>query len=120
MATHSEFRSDGAEKLVTFRNGIEIYRPLVCDKLQIKYAILCSCNRRRLGLSGLNPCGGTNWMGSLHGFLKRGGHGISLGAQMIYLTQPFLGGKEVNAIAHMLEEEEETSAFAHYLRGEVH
>jgi len=41
-----------------------------------------------------------------------------LGAQALYMTQPFISGKEVNAIAHMLEDENETSAFARTLRGE--
>ena len=43
-----------------------------------------------------------------------------LGAHVIYMTQPFLGGQEESkAIANMLEVEEESTAFAHYLRGEV-
>jgi hypothetical protein len=44
-----------------------------------------------------------------------------LGAQMLYLSQPFLGGKQGdawNSFARMLEQEEEVQAFAHYLRGE--
>ena len=41
-----------------------------------------------------------------------------LGAQALYISQPFVSGKQVESIAHMLEEEEETQAFAHYLRGE--
>jgi hypothetical protein len=42
-----------------------------------------------------------------------------LGAQAIYMSQPFLGGDKTNALAHMLEEETETQAFTRYLRGEV-
>jgi hypothetical protein len=42
-----------------------------------------------------------------------------LGAQAVYISQPFIGGKQLNALAHMLEEEEETRAFARYLRGEM-
>jgi hypothetical protein len=42
-----------------------------------------------------------------------------LGAQAVYLSQPFLGGKQLTAFAHMLEEEEESRAFATYLRGEL-
>lgn len=42
-----------------------------------------------------------------------------LGAQAMYMTQPFLGGKESNLIAHMLENNEETQAFAELLRGEA-
>ena len=40
-----------------------------------------------------------------------------LGAQVMYITQPFLGGKHTTAIAHMLESDEETQAFARVLRG---
>jgi hypothetical protein len=44
-----------------------------------------------------------------------------LGAQAIYLSQPFLGGKGVgswNSFAQMLEQDEEVQAFARYLQGE--
>jgi hypothetical protein len=44
-----------------------------------------------------------------------------LGAQAIYLSQPFLGGKEIsswNSLAQMLENDEEVQAFACYLQGE--
>ena len=41
-----------------------------------------------------------------------------LGAQALYMGQPFMGGEKINALAHMLEEESETQAFVHYLRGE--
>jgi len=42
-----------------------------------------------------------------------------LGAQAIFFSQPFIGGEKLNSLAHMLEEEKETLAFARYLRGEV-
>ena len=41
-----------------------------------------------------------------------------LGAQALYIGQPFLGGKQWNSFAHMLEEEEEVQAFVRYLQGE--
>ena len=41
-----------------------------------------------------------------------------LGAQALYFSQPFLGGKLSNSLARMLEEDEEAQAFARYLRGE--
>ena len=44
-----------------------------------------------------------------------------LGAQALYVSQPFWGEKQVSAwvsFAHMLEEDEEVQAFARYLRGE--
>jgi hypothetical protein len=50
--------------------------------------------------------------------LEAGGPLMVLGAQAVYLSQPFLGGKKLNSLAQMLEEEEETQAFARYLRGE--
>jgi len=50
--------------------------------------------------------------------LEAGGPLTVLGAQAVYLGQPFLGGKKLDSLAHMLEEEEETQAFARYLRGE--
>jgi hypothetical protein len=41
-----------------------------------------------------------------------------LGAQALYLGQPFLSGDKFNALAHMLEEDSETQAFVRYLREE--
>ena len=62
---------------------------------------------RRLKLDGLAA-----W------FLEAAGPLTVLGAQAVYLTQPFLGGKKLGSLASMLEEDEETQAFARYLRGE--
>lgn len=42
-----------------------------------------------------------------------------LGAQILYISQPFVGGEKFMALAHMLEEETETQAFAKYLRSEA-
>ncbi len=50
--------------------------------------------------------------------LEAGGPLTILGAQAVYLGQPFLGGKKLDSFARMLEEEEETHAFARYLREE--
>jgi len=63
---------------------------------------------RRFKLDGL-----ASWL------LEAGSPLTLLGAQALYISQPFVGGKQVESIAHMLEEEEETQAFAHYLRGEA-
>jgi hypothetical protein len=41
-----------------------------------------------------------------------------LGAQALYLSQPFIGGKQWNSFAQMLEEDEEVQAFVRYLRRE--
>lgn len=44
-----------------------------------------------------------------------------LGAQALYISQPFLGGNRGNSwssFAQMLEEDEEAQAFARYLQGE--
>jgi hypothetical protein len=62
---------------------------------------------RRLKLDGLAA-----W------FLEAAGPLTVLGAQVVYLTQPFAGGKQLSSLASMLEEDEETQAFARYLRGE--
>ncbi len=62
---------------------------------------------RRLKLDGF-----ASWV------LEAGTPMTILGAQALYISQPFLGGKQWNAFAHMLEEEEEVQAFARYLRGE--
>ena len=43
-----------------------------------------------------------------------------LGAQVMYMAQPFIGGKESKAIARMLENDDETQAFANLLRGEAY
>lgn len=50
--------------------------------------------------------------------LEAGGPVTILGAQAVYMSQPFFGGKQLNSLAHMLEEDEEAQAFARYLRGE--
>lgn len=51
--------------------------------------------------------------------LEAGAPLTALGAQAVYMTQPFIGGKESNLIARMLEDNEETQAFAEFLRGEA-
>lgn len=51
-------------------------------------------------------------------FLEAGAPLTVIGAQAIYLTQPFLGGKQTEAIAEMLEEENESMRFLRFLRGE--
>jgi len=62
---------------------------------------------RRLKLNGLAA-----WL------LEAGAPLRVMGAQAIYVSQPFIGGKSWSSFAHMLEEDEETQAFARYLRGE--
>ena len=62
---------------------------------------------RRFKLDGL-----ASWL------LEAGAPLTLLGAQALYISQPFLGGKDWNSFAHMLEEDEEVQAFARYLRGE--
>lgn len=63
---------------------------------------------RRLKLDGLAA-----WC------LEAAGPLTVLGAHAVYLTQPFLGGNKLDSLALMLEEDEESQAFARYLRGEV-
>ena len=62
---------------------------------------------RRFKLDGL-----ASWL------LEAGAPLTVLGAQALYVGQPFIGGEKINALAHMLEEESETQAFVHYLREE--
>jgi hypothetical protein len=63
---------------------------------------------RRLKLDGLAA-----W------FLEAAGPLTVLGAQALYMSQPFIGGKKIDSLANMLEEDEETQAFARYLRGDA-
>ena len=63
---------------------------------------------RRMKLDGL-----ASWL------LEAGAPLTLLGAQALYIGQPFLGGKSLNSFARMLEEDEEVQAFARYLRGEA-
>ena len=60
---------------------------------------------RRLKLDGL-----ASW------FLEAGAPLTILGAQALYIGLPFLGAERFDSLAQMLEEEEETKAFARYLR----
>lgn len=62
---------------------------------------------RRLKLDGIAA-----WL------LEAGGPLTLLGAQALYMSQPFAGGKQAASLARMLEEDEEAQAFARYLRGE--
>ena len=39
-----------------------------------------------------------------------------LGAQVMYVVQPFVGGKRIDAVAQMLEDEDELRAFTQLLR----
>jgi len=52
-------------------------------------------------------------------FLEAGAPLTVIGAQFIYIAQPFFGGNDSKGIAQMLEDQNESSAFAHFLRGEV-
>jgi hypothetical protein len=51
--------------------------------------------------------------------LEAGAPLTMLGAQALYISQPFLGGKEWRSFARMLEEDEEVQGFARYLREEA-
>ncbi len=62
---------------------------------------------RRFKLDGL-----VSWL------LEAGAPLTMLGAQALYLSQPFVGGKRLSSFAHMLEEDKEMQAFARYLSGE--
>ena len=62
---------------------------------------------RRFKLDGL-----ASWL------LEAGAPLTVLGAQALYVGQPFIGGEKINAFAQMLEEESEKQAFINYLREE--
>jgi hypothetical protein len=63
---------------------------------------------RRFKLDGL-----VSWL------LEAGSPINLLGAQALYVSQPFVGGKQITSIAQMLEDEDETQAFLHFLREKV-
>jgi len=63
---------------------------------------------RRFKLDGL-----VSWL------LEAGSPINLLGAQALYISQPFVGGKQITSIAQMLEDEDETQAFLHFLREKV-
>lgn len=42
-----------------------------------------------------------------------------LGSQVLYFVQPFSGSEQVNALARVLEEDDEVLAFANFLREEA-
>ena len=63
-------------------------------------------------LRRFNMDGFASWL------LDAGAPLAALGAQVLYLGQPFVGGDRIDALARMLEEDSETQAFIHYLRGE--
>ena len=50
--------------------------------------------------------------------LEAGGPFTLLGSQALYFVSPFIGGKQIQILAHMLEEDDEAHAFANYLREE--
>jgi hypothetical protein len=59
-------------------------------------------------------------LGGLASWLLEAGTPLNvLGAQVLYAAQPFVGGKRIESIAQMLEDEDETQAFTQLLRNEV-
>ena len=51
--------------------------------------------------------------------LEAGGPLALLGSQALYFAHPFLGGDQMQALAQILEEDNEVLAFANYLREEA-
>ena len=50
--------------------------------------------------------------------LEAGGPITLLGSQALYFARPFVGGDQIEALARVLEEDDEVLAFATYLRKE--
>jgi len=50
--------------------------------------------------------------------LEAGAPLTTLGAQALYIGQPFVGGTQLDSVAHMLEDDDETQGFLNYLREE--
>ena len=50
--------------------------------------------------------------------LEAGGPITLLGSQALYFARPFVGGDQIEALARVLEEDDEVFAFATYLRKE--
>ena len=50
--------------------------------------------------------------------LEAGGPLPLLGSQALYFARPFVGGDQIEALARVLEEDDEVLAFATYLRKE--
>ena len=48
--------------------------------------------------------------------LEAGGPFTILCSQALYFTRPFFGGEQLEALAQVLEEEDEVQAFANFLR----
>jgi hypothetical protein len=51
--------------------------------------------------------------------LEAGGPLTLLGSQALYFASPFFGGKQIELLARMLEDDDEVRAFANYLRKEA-
>jgi len=51
--------------------------------------------------------------------LEAGGPLTLLGSQALYFARPFFGNEQIEALAHVLEEDDEVRAFANYLREEA-
>lgn len=51
--------------------------------------------------------------------LEAGGPFTLLSSQALYFARPFLGSEQIEALARILEEDDEVHAFANYLREEA-
>jgi hypothetical protein len=60
-----------------------------------------------------------NLTGFVSWLLEAGGPLTLLGSQALYFMRPFFGGEQIEALAYVLEEDEEVRAFANYLREEA-
>lgn len=51
--------------------------------------------------------------------LEAGGPFALLSSQVLYFVRPFIGGEQVDALAQILEEDDEVQAFVNFLREEA-
>ena len=85
----------------------------------LKYAILCFMQTSNANWTKWAEILSHFHMRGLVGWLLEAGEPLALvGAQLLYFGQPFIGNDKVEEMATLLENQEETRAFAAFLRKE--
>lgn len=83
------------------------------------YAILCAMQTPSADWKKWSNTLSRFHMKGLVGWLLEAGEPLTLvGAQLLYFGQPFIGHNKVESLAAFLENQEETRAFAAFLRKE--